>query len=68
MKKGISDPQRIWQIALRMLKGIKPSFYCGSGVTACHNILARKHAGYAIGMLYVGSWSHWITDPERPVG
>lgn len=41
--------------------------YCGSGVTACHNILAMKIAGLAEPALYAGSWSEWITDPQRPV-
>ena len=41
--------------------------YCGSGVTACHNLLAMAHAGLAEGKLYAGSWSEWITDPKRPV-
>ena len=40
---------------------------CGSGVTACHNLLAMAHAGLEPGRLYVGSWSEWIRDPERPV-
>ncbi len=40
---------------------------CGSGVTACHNMLARKHAGLDMGKLYVGSWSEWITNPARPI-
>ncbi len=42
-------------------------YYCGSGVTAAHNILAAVHAGLAEGRLYAGSWSEWITDPQRPV-
>ena len=40
---------------------------CGSGVTACHNILARTHAGLSPGQLYVGSWSEWIVDPGREI-
>jgi thiosulfate/3-mercaptopyruvate sulfurtransferase len=40
---------------------------CGSGVTACHNILAMEHAGLKGSRLYAGSWSEWITDPARPV-
>ena len=40
---------------------------CGSGVTACHNILAMEHAGLSGAKLYAGSWSEWIRDPERPV-
>jgi thiosulfate/3-mercaptopyruvate sulfurtransferase len=40
---------------------------CGSGVTACHNILAMEHAGLAGAKLYAGSWSEWIRDPARPV-
>jgi len=40
--------------------------YCGSGVTACHNLLAMAHAGLEPGRLFVGSWSEWITDPTRP--
>lgn len=40
---------------------------CGSGVTACHNILAMRHAGLDAGRLYAGSWSEWIADNKRPV-
>jgi len=41
--------------------------YCGSGVTATHNILALLVAGYPEPALYPGSWSEWIGDPDRPV-
>lgn len=40
--------------------------YCGSGVTACHNLLAMEHAGLRGTKLYVGSWSEWSSDPARP--
>ena len=40
---------------------------CGSGVTACHNLLAMERAGLKGGRLYTGSWSGWISDPARPV-
>ncbi len=41
--------------------------YCGSGVSACHNILAAEHAGLGRPRLYVGSWSGWSSEPGRPV-
>lgn len=55
---------------LKLLKGVKPELVihsCGSGVTACHNMLAMEIAGMNGGKLYAGSWSEWITDPTRPV-
>ncbi len=42
-------------------------FYCGSGVTACHNLLAVAHAGLNAPRLYAGSWSDWCSEPGRPV-
>jgi thiosulfate/3-mercaptopyruvate sulfurtransferase len=41
--------------------------YCGSGVTACHNLLAMEIAGLAGSRLYPGSWSEWCSSPARPV-
>lgn len=49
------------------LLGDRAISYCGSGVTACHNILAYAIAGRDLPRLYVGSWSDWIRDPKRPV-
>ena len=53
-----------------MLHGRSPGdvvHYCGSGVSACHNILAMMIAGYPLMRLYPGSWSEWCADPKRPV-
>ncbi|MCP4421854.1 MAG: sulfurtransferase [Chloroflexi bacterium] len=47
--------------------GSRATFYCGSGVTACVNLLAMVHVGMGNGRLYVGSWSEWSSDPERPI-
>ena len=41
--------------------------YCGSGVSACHNLLAMEFAGLRGARLYPGSWSEWCADPSRPV-
>lgn len=53
------------QLAERPASGLVA--YCGSGVTACHNLFALCLAGYPLAPLYAGSWSEWITDPDRPV-
>jgi thiosulfate/3-mercaptopyruvate sulfurtransferase len=53
-----------------LLEEVSPAettFYCGSGVTACVNLLALAHAGLGDGRLYVGSWSEWSRDESRPV-
>jgi len=41
--------------------------YCGSGVSACHNLLAMEYAGLRGARLYPGSWSEWCADPSRPM-
>lgn len=54
----------------RLLKGrpaVEAVCMCGSGVTACHNLLAMEVAGFRGARLYAGSWSEWIRDPARPV-
>jgi len=54
----------------RILSGRSPEqvvFYCGSGVTSIHHLIAMVHAGYELPRLYPGSWSEWITDADRPV-
>ena len=53
-----------------LLGGLPPTraiLSCGSGVTACHNLLAMEHAGLHGARIYAGSWSGWIADPARPI-
>lgn len=56
-----------WQTILGSLPPSAVVAMCGSGVTACHNLLALEHAGLEGARLYAGSWSEWIRDPARPV-
>lgn len=54
----------------KVLEGSAPGkvvHQCGSGITACHNLLAMEIAGLGGSRLYSGSWSEWIADPSRPV-
>ena len=63
-------PEALRENYQALLKGRAPGevvHMCGSGVTACHNILAMEVAGLPGSRLYVGSWSEWIRDPARPV-
>ncbi len=63
-------PATLKQEFASTLGGTPPSgviHYCGSGVTACHNLLAMEIAGLPGSRLYPGSWSEWCSDPSRPV-
>ena len=52
--------------AVGAIAGVDVAAYCGSGVTACHDILAMELAGVRAA-LFPGSWSGWVADPDRPV-
>lgn len=52
---------------LRGRPAVQAVLMCGSGVTACHLLLAMEHAGLTGARVYAGSWSGWIADPSRPV-
>jgi thiosulfate/3-mercaptopyruvate sulfurtransferase len=56
-----------WDILLGNRAAGEVVHQCGSGVTACHNLLAMEHAGLTGSALYPGSWSEWSADPSRPV-
>lgn len=63
-------PEQLREQFGALLGGAAPSqvvMYCGSGVTACQNLLAMEHAGLAGARLYPGSWSEWSADPARPI-
>jgi thiosulfate/3-mercaptopyruvate sulfurtransferase len=59
--------RRRWSVVLGSMPAESVVSMCGSGVTACHNLLALEHAGFPGARLYAGSWSEWIRDPRRPV-
>lgn len=61
-----ADELRSAYAVVGAVPGADVAAYCGSGVTACHDILAMELAGVSAA-LYPGSWSGWISDPERPV-
>lgn len=71
MRDGVfSEPEQLRREFSALLGARAPSeifLSCGSGVTACQNLLAMEHAGLHGARVYAGSWSGWISDPGRPV-
>jgi thiosulfate/3-mercaptopyruvate sulfurtransferase len=67
----VADLAQQWQAVSAVAQGLPLAHQCGSGVTACHNILALHVAGVLkandASQLYAGSWSEWCSDPSRPV-
>ncbi|MEO6409876.1 MAG: sulfurtransferase [Burkholderiaceae bacterium] len=68
---GRFKPAALLRAEFEALVGGQPAtevvHQCGSGVTACHNLLAMEHAGWHGSALYPGSWSEWSSDPARPI-
>jgi len=68
--KTFKAPEELRAQWAPILQGRDPKdvvVYCGSGVTACHNLLALEHAGIHGVKIFPGSWSEWSSDPARPV-
>jgi thiosulfate/3-mercaptopyruvate sulfurtransferase len=63
---GADTLRQRWSTVLGSLPASSLVAMCGSGVTACHNLLALEHAGLKGARLYPGSWSEWIRVPSRP--
>ena len=64
--KSAAELKKEFQSALGKRPPSDVIHYCGSGVAACHNLLAMEIAGLTGGKLYAGSWSEWSADPRRP--
>jgi thiosulfate/3-mercaptopyruvate sulfurtransferase len=64
--KSPDDLKTQWDATLKGHDARDVVVYCGSGVTACHNLLALEHAGIQGVKIYPGSWSEWSSDPSRP--
>lgn len=62
----IAALREAFSVSLGKLPDASTVHYCGSGVSACHNVLAQVHAGLPEPRLYAGSWSEWCRDPRRP--
>jgi thiosulfate/3-mercaptopyruvate sulfurtransferase len=65
--KTPSEIRAQWQSLLGSTSPGDVVMYCGSGVTACHNLLAMEHAGLSGARIFPGSWSEWSDDPRRPI-
>jgi thiosulfate/3-mercaptopyruvate sulfurtransferase len=65
--KTAADIRGQWNSLLGKTRPDSVVMYCGSGVTACHNLLAMEHAGLSGARIFPGSWSEWSADPSRPV-
>jgi thiosulfate/3-mercaptopyruvate sulfurtransferase len=67
---AFKTPEQLFKEFSEFLGPIKASEVinqCGSGVTACHNLLAMEVAGFKGSRLYAGSWSEWCSSPDRPI-
>lgn len=65
--KPVQELRQQWQSLLGSTPSRDAVMYCGSGVTACHNLLALEHAGLSGARIFPGSWSEWSSDPARPI-
>ena len=65
--KSRTELHQLWQRVLGNDTHVPWSVMCGSGVTACHLAISGMEAGFEEPRLYVGSWSEWIRDPQRPI-
>lgn len=65
--KPVTKLQALWRERLGTDNNVRWAVMCGSGVTACHLAISGIEAGFREPRLYVGSWSEWIRDPQRPI-
>lgn len=65
--RPVEELRAAWEADLAGTPPADVVMYCGSGVTACHNLLAMEVAGLSGARIFPGSWSEWSADPSRPV-